>query len=228
MSFKLLDHYGEYCEIINSATSQKPYINAKTELNPTQHFVSSTMKYNDDDCRFNLSLQSINTIIEHSKGANVLTLNEHPTLKLADKIIETFDEDSLKKIDRIGFRTWIIFIDKKFTFDKLKETFIENNTFLKKTSIKNNIDDLAIVFETKQNDVEQSRICLGPYRESEFKKYFSVANQIKEGFILDIDIWQKNCEIPKLSLEKNSRHYFQTINETAINLYERLKEVINV
>ena len=43
---------------------------------------------------------------------------------------------------------------------------------------------------------------LGPYQEKEKTKYFQLAGDIKEGIIMDLDIWQAKIELPKLKLRE--------------------------
>ncbi|STX81281.1 Uncharacterised protein [Legionella busanensis] len=229
-SFKLLDHFGKFSEIVYSTTQNKPYSEPNTDINLTQHSVVTTAKYKEDAFKFILSLKSLVIVIEHSKGIEISEIPQHPTLKLADKVLNEFDPEIFNKINRIGFRTWVILVKEKFSFDKIRQTLIKSNSSLEQALSKNfnHTDDVAITFESKhQNNSDECRISVGPYRALESNRYFSLPIEVDEGFMMDIDVWQRNCEIPRLSLAKSSRHYFKLISDNADQICKALGEMIN-
>ncbi|WP_196795554.1 hypothetical protein [Fluoribacter dumoffii] len=225
----MLDHFGKYTEIVHRETQNSPYSDAKTNINPMEHSVTSTAYYNSDVFRFNLSLKTLNALIEHEKGANLLELHSHPTLTLADKLLAHFEESSFNTLDRLGFRTWIIVSDNKFTFDKVKNALVKLNAPLEHTLNKQigKTEDICITFENQHDHGEYSRISLGPYREIEQNRYFSVPINIKEGFIMDIDVSQRKFEIRNLSLSKSSRYYFEQIYNIANSISNTLEELLD-
>lgn len=224
LSFRLLDYFGQFTETVHKETSTAPFSETHTELNLSQHSFSTTAKCGNDAFKFNLSLKTLNAVIEHPQGIDVGSLHSHPAIKLADVVLKEFDEATLKKMQRVGFRTWLIYQDEHFKFDKIRDHLLKRNDPISQ-SIKKHFEtpeDFCAIFECARNESDKCRINLGPYKKEEMGKYFSLPVGIKEGFMIDIDIWQNNCELPEFSVVKNSRHYFQSITEIGKDLCSSL------
>jgi hypothetical protein len=70
---------------------------------------------------------------------------------------------------------------------------------------------------------ENLRLSFGPYKKEESKKYFILENEIKEGLIFDVDVWQRKVKIPNFkikervsSFEKSMASIFPKITEKMI------------
>jgi hypothetical protein len=226
LSFRLLDYFGHITEVVHKATSVAPFSNTHTELNLAQNSFSTTARCGEDGFKFNLSLTTMNAVIEHSNGTDVSTLHNHPALKLADLVIKEFDEAALKKMKRVGFRTWLIYQGDDLKFSRLRDHFLKRNAPISSAVHKHfeMAEDFSATFESARKNSDNCRVAIGPYKEEEKAKYFSMPVTIKEGFMIDIDIWQNNCELPEFSVVKNSRHYFQSITEVGKDIRESLLE----
>lgn len=71
-----------------------------------------------------------------------------------------------------------------------------------------------------------SQLILGPYQNNERAKYFTLTNEIKEGMIFDIDIWQSNISIPKLKIVELLKSHQNIYKEVVINIKTKILEAL--
>jgi len=229
VSFGLVDHLGHYTQLVKEHSEKPAFTDVRSNLNLSNHTVTTAGKCGRDVFRFTLSLQTMNAVIEHEDGTSLSDLSAHPVIKLSDDVLRSLKESSFNKFERIGFRCFVLVQDTKFTFEKLKKHFIENFGEMS-SALNRNFDmfeDIGVVFElmnSKNND--HTKISMGPYKKTEMEKYFSIKPDVEEGLIVDIDVWQKKSEIADLNLSKLSRHYFDTIKTTIALINEKTLEKV--
>jgi hypothetical protein len=228
LSYALVDELGQYTQMVRDHAAKPTFSKSRTNLNLVEHSLVTTgkCKNEDDVFKFTLSLQSLNAVIEHSKGAPLLELHSHPVVKLSDELASQL---KFNKFERIGFRTWIIIQDRNYKFDQLKTYFMDNFGRTLSTEIKKNFDvaeDIAVVFESQNSSSkDRTRILMGPYRREEEGRYFSIAlgEEIDQGLIIDIDVWQEKYEVPEIHMSRLSKHYFDTMASTVKLIHNKIK-----
>lgn len=204
MVYRLYDKLGEYLELTHLITSEKPFIKGKGELNTLNHSMHNTSKIGEDIFTLNLDLKTFNTVVEFKDGLNISKLNKSPLFSLCSEFIKKLEDDNVIKYSRIGFRSFIVIERPEYKFDKLRDYIWKANQVFGDTlkDIFGQKNDIAIVFESKSDQDEDIRLTLGPYQQSETSKYFNLENNIKEGLILDVDIWQTKISVPMFNLDK--------------------------
>ncbi|MBN1998947.1 hypothetical protein JW935_15415 [candidate division KSB1 bacterium] len=135
--------------------------------------------------------------------ANILYFNFQKIL------LKKLEEDHSTKYDRVGFRSFILFKKENLRFSKIRDhIWADNKTFGDPLAeLFKEKQDIGVTFEAKSKDEHFLRIRLGPYHNEEKVKYFFLENNVDEGLIFDIDIWQTNISIPQLKLVEIIRTY---------------------
>lgn len=210
------------------ATRVEPFSDSRSNIDISEHSVTTIAKVSGDPMRFHVSLTTVNTVIEHPKGISLSSLSGHPSLKLADIALQLFGEASLKSIDRLGFRSWMLIEDPAFTFSKIRTALVSHlggfESVLRSTF--DSTEDVAIVIESKSKDDAFLRVQFGPYQASEREKYFSVDPGVSEALLIDIDVWKRNIQIPNFSLTRSARYHLDLMEKTAVRLLGQFSEVI--
>lgn len=225
LAYRILDKLGEYLEVIKEKTEADPYKDGTGEINLLQHSLSFTSKIKNNIFSLNLNLKTFNSVVEFQDGINISEISKFPLFQFSDEIIEKLENDHNLKYDRIGIRSYIIMKNEEYTFSRLKDYIWNcNETF--GVTIENDFEiknDIGVIFESKSNNNENIRVCLGPYQKKEQGKYFSLENNIDEGLILDIDIWQSKCVIPKLKISTLINNHQKVYNNLIENIKKQLK-----
>jgi len=226
MSYGIVDHLGEYLEFIQNKTDQEPFSKSIGRLNTVSHSISNDCKIGNDVFSLNLSIKSFDAVIEFQNGIDIKKLPKCPLFSLADEVIEKLEEGNRFKYDRIGFRVFLIAENPKFTFKGLLDLIWDCNSIFGDALLKERYtekEDIALVYEATSKDGEKIRYQCGPYQEKEATKRFSLKNDIKEGFIADIDIWQSKVTLPKLKLVSFINDYQKIYDKIIKNTPELLK-----
>jgi hypothetical protein len=228
LAYRILDKLGEYLELIHVKTAQAPFSNGKGNVNLVEHSLSYSAKVGDDTFSLNLDTKTFNAVIEYQDGSAVNTLAKHPLFSLADEVIEKLAAEHSSKYKRIGVRSLILLQKDEFDFAKVRDYMWEtNNVFGKSvTDLFNKRYDIGVTFEAQSDDEEYIRVNLGPYHEREIAKYFSLKNDVKKGFIFDIDIWQGNVSIPQLKLIELVHRYQNIYSELVRKIESQLPGVL--
>lgn len=228
LAYKILDKLGEYLELINSRTNQPPFSDGKGNINLLQHALSHTAKVADDAFTLNLDLKTFNAVVEFQGGTDVDTLAKNPLFHFADEVIEKLEGEHSSKYKRIGVRSYIIVQREELNFIKLRDYIWEcNKVFGEPLMHSFNLrHDIGVIFEAKSEDEEYIRVHLGPYQEREQSKYFALKNDVKEGLIFDIDIWQPNLSVPQLKLVELLRSHQKTYIELVQNIESQVLRVL--
>ena len=215
LAYRILDKLGEYAELIQLKTSAEPFTKGGTNINLLQHSLSHTAKIAENIFTLNLDLKTFNAIIEFQEGLASDKLVKIPLFKLADEIIEKLEDDHSSKYRRIGLRNYIIIEREEFDFIKLRDYIWGCNTVFG-NALSGHFKEkqgIALIFESESENEDNIRLQLGSYQQSESVKYFSLNNEIKEGLIFDIDIWQSDISVPKLKLVNLINSYQKIYNE---------------
>ncbi|MCA9460244.1 MAG: hypothetical protein KC550_06875, partial [Nanoarchaeota archaeon] len=132
---------------------------------------------------------------------------------------------SLKTFSRIGFRCLILVEEEKFNYEGIKNILLNQNKtmsdIIQNTFSKPN--DIAIVFEALDDNTFLN-IQFGPYREREREKYFYYQPKAKEALILDIDLFQRDIEIPQFKLLNFIKYQSIKMKDITMGIRNGLKE----
>lgn len=226
ISYGIVDHLGEYLEFISNKTDQKPFSESKGTLDMIAHSIVNSCKIGNDVFTLNLSIKAFDAVIEFQNGIDFQKLAKCPLFSLADEVIEKLEEGNRFKYNRIGFRVFLIAEDSKLTFNGLRDIIWNCNTTFGDALKERYTErvDIALVYEAKSKDDERIRYQCGPYQEKEAAKYFSLKNDVKEGFIVDIDIWQGKVTLPKLKLVNFINDYQKIYDKMIQNTHEQLEQ----
>ncbi len=228
MAYRILDKLGEYAELIQLKTSAEPFTKGSANINLLQHSLSHTAKIGENIFTLNLDLKTFNAIIEFQDGLDSDKLGKIPLFALADEIIEKLEDDHSSKYRRIGLRNYIIIEREEFDFIKLRDYIWGCNTVFG-NALSGHFkekQDIALIFESESENEDNIRLQLGPYQHAESVKYFSLNNEIKEGLIFDIDIWQSDISVPKLKLVNLINGYQKIYNEIVQKIETQIAEVL--
>ncbi len=228
LAYKILDKLGEYLEIINDKTREKPFSAGKGNVNLLQHSLSHSAKVADDAFTLNLDLKTFNAVIEFQNGHDIDNLAKHPLFHFSDEVIEKLENEHSSKYERIGFRSHIIVQRDELNFSTLRDYIWNCNQIFGNpiTDLFSKPHDIGVIFEAKKPDESESiRVHLGPYHEREQSKYFVLNHAVKEGLIFDIDIWQTNVSIPHLKLVELIRSHQLVYHELVKNIESQVLEV---
>lgn len=228
MAYRILDKLGEYLELIRTKTDKEPFEKSRSNINLRQHSLTHTSEIEGNPFTLNLDVKTFNAVIEFENGLDLDKIAKVRLFSLADELIEKLEEDHSSKYNRIGVRSIIISERKEFRFSKLKNYIWDiNKIFGDALSTHfNEKYDIGLTFQSKSDNEENIRLSLGPYQQSEIRKYFDMDNEVKEGMIYDIDIWQKDISVPKLKLAKHIKNYQNIYKELIDKIELQLTEAI--
>lgn len=202
LSFALVDNLGKFAEVLHEESSKPPMVRKSTNLNLPKHIVNCTASVGEDEFEFNLGLGSLDFLVEYKGGKDFAQTSKHPVVALADLLVRRLEEAKVQRIERIGFRNWILVEHEKFTFEALREVLIKRLPLLRAAVAATfpQVEDVAAIVEAATEDSQNVRVITGPYRAAESEKYFSSDPAVTEALIVDIDVWQRKLEMPRLSL----------------------------
>lgn len=228
LAYRILDKLGEYLELIHIKTNQNPFSEGKGNVNLIEHSLSYNAKVADDIFSLNLDTKTFNAVIEYQGGSELNVLAKHPLFILADEVIEKLEKEHSSRYKRIGIRSYIIIQKKEFDFVKIRDYMWNSNKIFGDplTSLFHTKYDIGVTFEAQSDNEEYIRVNLGPYHEREISKYFSLKNELKEGFIFDIDIWQGNISIPQIKLVELIHRYQKVYSELVSNIESQILGVL--
>jgi hypothetical protein len=228
ISYRIVDRLGEYLEFITNKTNEKPFTESNGALSMANHSIAHNSKIGDDVFTLNLDVKSCDAVIEFPKGLEISKLNKCPLFSLADEVIEKLEDGTKFKYDRIGFRVFLIIEETKLDFNQLRDYVWNCNKTFGDAIIGRyeQREDIGLVFEASAKDDEKIRYALGPYKEKESQRYFVLKNDVKEGLIFDIDIWQNKISLPKLKLVKSISSYQKTYDSIIIYTIKQMEGIL--
>jgi len=232
ISYSLIDRFGEQLEFITQQTSEAPFKNFGGEFDIANHSITAKGQLNEDRTLIKLDVRTFHAVTEHKDGLEIEKVKKYPLFELADKIVERLEIKMVTEYERIGFRSWILVEEDSLKFDNILKYIVNSNNLFNNVVTKHfsDINDISLVIESKTSDDNYIRINLGPYQEAEVKKYFALTNSIKEGLIIDIDIWQVKVKIPGFKLTEFVKYTqnicYNMVNDIKMKLLESLKNGI--
>ncbi len=142
------------------------------------------------------------------------------------EVIEKLDIKTFPHYNRIGLRNWVLIEHNSLIFESILNFMSQSNLCFDEV-IKNNFantNDIAIIFESKNEDNIYLRVILGPYQKNERIKYFTFEPSVNEGLILDVDIWEENISIPGFNLLELTKKYQSILFSLCQNIFTKLLE----
>jgi len=227
LAYKILDKLGDYLHDIEERFKEKPFSSGKGNVDLIQRALSFFSALGDDRFIINLDLTTLNGAIDFQNGVEIDKLSKNPYLVAVDSIINKLEGDHQSKYNRTGIRSYIIAKSEELTFDKINGYMWDCNKVIGKPIdelFKKN-QDIGIIFEGQSDDQVNISARIGPYRKEEQKKYFSLPHDdIEEGLILDIDIWQNNISIPQYKLTESLKRCQLTYHKLAESIVSEMKD----
>jgi hypothetical protein len=202
--FGIIDRLGRYSDFLHRSTLAAPFADAKSEVNLATNTVANSGKVGNDHYRISLTVSSLDAVTEHTDGIDVDELAKHPVFELGDAMNAELKGDIGTAYERVGLRTWILVDEPTLAFDAIRDDLRASLPQLDGPISKEfpKPKDIGIVFEaTNEHDVDV-RVACGPYRSSEYGKYFKKEPALKEGFILDIDLSERKVDIPRFRFSR--------------------------
>ncbi len=226
LSYSILDNLGNNLEFIHIKTKESPFTDATSDFNIAQHRILHRAKINNDSFQIHLSINNLVTSIEYNKGYDINLLAKHPVFELTQQVIEKLDIKTFPHYNRIGLRNWVLIEHNSLIFESILNFMSQSNLCFDEV-IKNNFantNDIAIIFESKNEDNIYLRVILGPYQKNERIKYFTFEPSVNEGLILDVDIWEENISIPGFNLLELTKKYQSILFSLCQNIFTKLLE----
>lgn len=163
--------------------------------------------------------------IEFENGLSPEEISKHEYVKKCNSIFSETILQNITYYERIGFRIHAISNLDIFSYKNLSSYFLQKNDYYKKIYEKNipQVNDVGIVFESIYKEAESLRIDIGPYRELEKEKFFTIDPKIKEGLIADIDLWQWKIKLTKPNLQNmisKNNLVFKQLTENIIHTFK--------
>jgi hypothetical protein len=202
--FGIIDRLGRYSDFLHKSTRETPFVDAKSEVNLVDNTVANSGNVGDDHYRISLTVSSLDAVTEYTHGIEVGELAKHPVFELGDAMSAEIKGDIGTVYERVGLRTWILVDDPNFAFDAIRDDLRASLPQLDGAISKEfpKPKDIGIVFEaTNEHDVDV-RVACGPYRASEYGKYFKKRPDLEQGFILDIDLSERKVDIPRFRFSR--------------------------
>lgn len=230
ISFSILDRLGEHLEFIYNKMQKPDFENIKNDINLQNHSINSHGVVGEDEFNLHLSLNTFNAVIEHKEGLNITTLAKHKIFLLADDVIERLDiERNFSEYERIGVRLFIIKEHPGLKFKKILDYMYKLNNPFSSLFTKNSFEvrDIGLILETKNEYDTFLKLHCGPYQENESIKYFSIQPSVKEGFIMDIDVWEKKIKIPNFKFTEFAKSSIKQVNKITEDVTKIIEEVLN-
>ncbi|HEY2405221.1 MAG TPA: hypothetical protein VGI10_04425 [Polyangiaceae bacterium] len=198
LCFGIIDRLGKYSDFLHKTTQRLPFVDAKSEVNLVNNTLANSGRVDNDHYRFGLTITSLDAVTEHTDGVEVGELAKHPVFEVGDAMRDELKGDIGTVYERVGLRVWILVEEPSFSFEGIRDALRANLPQLDGPVSKAfpKPKDLAIVFEaTNEHDVD-ARVACGPYRSSEYEKYFKKEPALREGLVLDIDFSERKVDIP--------------------------------
>lgn len=228
VAYGILDKLGAYLEFLTSKTRQKPFEAIRTDIDLSQHSITCTAKVVNDFFNISLDLSTLSGFIEFQNGKNINGIAREPIFTLAEELIQKLEMQTNSKYDRIGLRSYIILQKEQLHFESIRDYFWQCNNLIGEilTGFYEVKNDIALAFEAK-SPTEFIRLNLGPYQSSEKNRYFSLKNDIKEGLLIDIDIWESNISIPDFKLVEMIRNHEKKYLDLIKNIESQILRVVS-
>lgn len=220
LNYSLIDKLGSHAEAI-SQEGKKMGLEQKLALNLPGHIVTSSGHQGEDYFMITVTPQTVVGVIEHYSGCDLNSLHNHSVLKIGDSIVKGISGEGETTFLRYGVRVWSI--TNGVAFDSVLKHFgVKNNPqsdALNSSGLK--LTDIGIVLESvSAENAHNARIQFGPYKQEENPRYFSLKESkdpvtigIKEGLIIDADVWQSNNKINQFELTKYSKFYVRELEQ---------------
>jgi hypothetical protein len=207
--FSLVDNLGMYAQLLGKETADRPFDARGIDLNLAEHKVSARLLVNNDKALVNLTLKSFDFIVEYSGGVPLGEAFKHPIVALGASIIEALQKAPVQAVERLGIRHWILIERDQFAFGRLRDAIVRQVAPIRRavSASFQTVDDVAVTLEASAGASARSRTSVGPYREAEQRRYFSINVPVSEALMTDIDIWQEKLEIPKISIASTAKSF---------------------
>ena len=227
--YTILDKMGYYQEKISAQLKKEPFEEFKGSIDTVNWGIKNTAIFRNDSFESHMNLQTLDAVIQHKEGYNLDVLARHPLIKISEDIIKELEQNGLNEYSRIGLRAWILIKNPSYTFEKLLKYFCKSKNIAVKSveKIFAPINDIGIVIESKNKEDVNLRLSYGPYKSDEAIKYFSFESPIKEGIILDIDLYQVKIELLGFELTKLIRKYQNIMIELVSSVDKEIMERID-
>jgi hypothetical protein len=225
LNYGLLDNLGQQLEFVHQKTlNDKDYTNSQGNVDFTKHSIAQIGNCKKDSYSLNLSLKTIDITINYNNGIELDNLINGKLFKLYGEMLKKI---SVTMFDRIGMRFWIVLENKKFQFENIKNYITKSTSLFSDvfTEQFSGISDVGLVYETF-SDHQNSRVSLGPYKAEEAAKYQFLNPEVKEGLILDIDIWESKLKTPEYNIKSNLISRLEMIKKIMSAVEEKMKGVL--
>ncbi len=193
-----MDNLGEFAQIFEDETRARPFSGANTNVNLTNRTMVGTMDVDNDRAKVGLNVTSLDTLVEHKEGSRLQGLGKHAAFRVMDLLISKLQSSGVKAFERVGIRVWIIAEGGPFSFDAVRSYIKGYVSPFESVTAANfgKTEDIGATIESVRDDGANLRMHLGPYRQAERDRYFSLEQGPAEGVIFDIDLWHKRLEVP--------------------------------
>lgn len=229
LNYSLIDKLGEFLDFIKNQTTKKPFKDVKNSISIAEHIITSEGTIQENKFQINLNVSSFNGEVEFIKSIDFNDIMKCQLFSLVESVIEKMQFGKNCDFNRIGLRIYVVDENEKFKFESVLENILtKNKSFV--GSISKHLDkvnDVGLIFESINDSSDSFRLNLGPYKEKERKKYFTIDPEIVEGLIIDLDVWQSKITIPEFRLTNMIKQKIKLYNEVlpaiASDLLEELK-----
>ncbi|MCP5494235.1 MAG: hypothetical protein H7A23_06730 [Leptospiraceae bacterium] len=219
-----MDKLGEYSQFFHDISINNKMKN-NININTQNHIINLSSELGNQNYNLNFSIKSLNGDSNYKDGILIEEVSSESIIKISDQILNHLEFGSLKTFSRIGFRCLILVEEEKFNYEGIKNILLNQNKtmsdIIQNTFSKPN--DIAIVFEALDDNTFLN-IQFGPYREREREKYFYYQPKAKEALILDIDLFQRDIEIPQFKLLNFIKYQSIKMKDITMGIRNGLKE----
>lgn len=210
LNYALLDKLGEHLEFIKKETKSNNFKSVKYDINLINHIITTSGLFGEMPFILNITLKNFDGTLEFTNGLELQEISKLKFFNFIDLVIKKLEVTN-STYERIGFRTYGIHYSEKTKFTYILDSIVSNN---KKFTdpFENHFrtpNDVALVIEAIDLKEDSLRVTLGPFKNEEWQKYFSIKPEIKEGIIFDIDSFQMKLDLPGFKMSN-----FVSKNET--------------
>jgi len=215
INYSMIDKLGLHADKI-AQDAKKMNLDLTFALNLPNHIVTASGHQDEDYFMITVTPQTVTGVIEHYSSCNLNDLHSHPVVQIGGNVIKEINHNNDTVFLRYGLRVLSI-SSEGLCFESVLKNLAEKNKPQSDSlsSSEFNLTDIAMVLESvSENNDHNTRIQFGPYKQEENSRYFSLKVDkqpidigIKEGLIIDADIWQINNKIKDFDLPKYSRYY---------------------
>lgn len=222
--FELLDSIGKLAAHVDRIRSDAPGGSVQTTVELNTEKITSAGELDGARYSLNLSVTSLDGVAEF-RGHGRSLGERIPLLQKAEGLLVPMGVSTFR---RIGYRTFVLVTGGDLTFSRVRER-IANQLRDPGASAATEalpgsaLDDMAIVLEAAAGS-QRIRVAYGPYRQREFRKYFSESPPVEEGMIFDIDVSQEQVELPSLKLERFARSAEERNHAMVVRIASALQE----